>query len=62
MDIDGLRDKAEEFADEHADQIKQGIDKAEDFAKAKLDGHDEQIDQAADKLRGLVDEAATNKN
>ena len=62
MDIDGLRDKAEGFAEDHADQIKQGIDKAEEFAKDKLDGHDEQIDKAADKLRGLVDEAAQKKD
>ena len=58
MDIDGLRDKVEDFADDHADQIKQGIEKAEQFAKDKLDGHDDQIDKAADTLRGFVDKAA----
>ncbi len=55
MDIDGLRDKAEDLAKDHADKIEQGIDKLEDVAKDKIEGHDDKIDKAADTLRGLVD-------
>jgi hypothetical protein len=53
MDFDGLKDKAEQLADEHSEQIEQGLDKAGDAAAAKF-GHEEQIDEGVDKLKGLI--------
>jgi hypothetical protein len=38
-------------ADEHDDQIDQGLDKAGDAAKDRVGGHDDQIDDAVDKAQ-----------
>ncbi|HEU5265435.1 MAG TPA: antitoxin [Jatrophihabitans sp.] len=53
VDFDALRDKAEDFAREHDEQVDSGIDKAADFLGDKV-GHDEQIRQGAEKLKGLL--------
>lgn len=53
VDFDGLRDKAEGMATEHADQVDGGIDKAADAAGERF-GHDEQIDQGAKKLEDVI--------
>jgi hypothetical protein len=53
IDFDNLRDKAEEFAEQHADQIDKGLDEAAKLA-GKRYGHNQQIAQAADKLEQLL--------
>ena len=45
----GFMDKAEEFADQHDQQVDQGIEKAGDFAEEKTGGkYDDQIDKGVD--------------
>jgi hypothetical protein len=53
IDFDNLREKAEEFVEEHADQIDHGIDQAAKMAGKKY-GHGQQIEQGADKLKDLL--------
>ena len=53
IDFDDLRDKAEDFVEEHATQIDSGIDKAAEFAGKKY-GHGEQIDKGAAKLKEFL--------
>lgn len=53
IDFDNLRGKAEEFLEDHADQIDEGIDKAARMAGKKY-GHTSQIEQGADKLEDLL--------
>ncbi len=53
MDFEGLRNKAEDLAEEHAEQIDSGLEKAGEFAKNKF-GHEEQIDQAVDKVKDFL--------
>jgi hypothetical protein len=55
VDFDSLRDKAEDFAKDHADQVESGIDKAADLLGNKV-GHEEQIDKGAEKLKDLLPE------
>ncbi|HST64381.1 MAG TPA: antitoxin [Mycobacteriales bacterium] len=45
----GFMDKAKDLADQHDDQVDQGLDKAGDFADQKTGGkYDEQIDKGVD--------------
>jgi len=45
----GFMDKAKEFADEHDEQVDQGVEKAGDFADEKTGGkYGEQIDRGVD--------------
>ena len=45
----GFMDKAEEFADQHDQQVDQGLEKAGDVADEKTGGkYDEQIDRGVD--------------
>lgn len=53
IDFDNLRGKAEEFLEDHADQIDEGIDNAARMAGKKY-GHTSQIEQGADKLKDLL--------
>jgi MT0933-like antitoxin protein len=53
MGLDELKDKAEGFIRDHAEQIEDGVEKAGDFAKSKL-GHDEQVDKAVDKINDVL--------
>jgi len=48
-----LKNKAEEFAREHSDQIEQGLQKAGDFAKQRF-GHEEQVDKAVHKAKEFL--------
>jgi hypothetical protein len=57
VDFGELKDKAQDFVGEHADQIKGGIDKAGNFVADKI-GHDETVDNVEDTLSGLVDKLA----
>ena len=49
MGFADFADKAKSFADEHDEQVDQGLDKAGDAAKERFAGHDEQIDGLVDK-------------
>jgi hypothetical protein len=45
----GFADKAKDFADQHDEQVDQGLDKAGDFADQKTGGkYDQQIDKGVD--------------
>ncbi|MFJ8055432.1 antitoxin [Streptomyces sp. NPDC096142] len=54
-DLDKLKDKAEEIAEEHGGKIAGGLEKAGDLVDEKTDGkHSERIDTAVDKAQALV--------
>jgi hypothetical protein len=53
VDFDGLRDKAEDAAGEHKEQVDAGIDKGSAAAGERF-GHEDQIDQGADKAKGMI--------
>jgi hypothetical protein len=60
MDFDSIKNKAgelagkaKEFADDHEQQVEDGLDKAAGFVEGKV-GHGEQIDKAVDKAKGLI--------
>ncbi|MFJ9248135.1 antitoxin [Streptomyces sp. NPDC101776] len=60
-DLDKLKDKAEEIAEDHGDKISDGLEKAGDLVDEKTDGkHSEQIDTAVDKAQELLDRLAEN--
>ncbi|MDT3442311.1 antitoxin [Pseudofrankia sp. BMG5.37] len=51
-----LKEKAEDLADEHGDQINDGLEKAGDFVDDRTGGkHGDKIDTAVDKAQDLVD-------
>jgi hypothetical protein len=61
QDLDKLKDKAEEIAEEHGDKITDGLEKAGDLIDEKTDGkHSERIDTGVEKARGLVEKLAEN--
>lgn len=53
VDFGGMKDKAQDLASEHGDQIQEGIDKGGDALGDKI-GHDK-VDPLQDKLSGAVD-------
>jgi hypothetical protein len=53
--------KAKAFADEHDEQVDQGLDKAGEFAKGRFAGHDEQIDGAIDKAQEMTGTGDTTR-
>lgn len=55
MQFDELRDKAENLAHEHKDQLADGVGKVSDLLKDKLSGHDEQIEKAEGFLKDKLD-------
>ena len=56
----GFMDKAKEFADEHDEQVDQGIEKAGDFADDKTGGkYSEQIDRGVDTAQERTGEGDT---
>ncbi|MEV0486216.1 antitoxin [Streptomyces sp. NPDC050508] len=58
-DLEKLKDKAEEIAEDHGDKIADGLEKAGDLLDEKTDGkHSEKIDTAVDKAQELVDRLA----
>lgn len=54
VDFGELKDKAEDFVGEHADQVKQGVDKAGDFVADKI-GHEEQVEKAEGAIGSFID-------
>jgi len=53
MDLDGLKDKALDFAKDHGEQGEQGVEKSADLAEKKF-GHEEQIDKVVDKVKDVI--------
>jgi hypothetical protein len=51
MGIGDFANKAKEFADQHDEQVDQGLDRAGDAAKERFAGHDAQIDQGVDRAQ-----------
>ena len=55
MDFGGLADKAKKMAEQHPDQVDQGIEKAGDAVDERTGGqHAEQVDKAQDALRDRI--------
>jgi MT0933-like antitoxin protein len=55
LNLQQLKDKAEDLADSHEDAIKGGLDKAGDFVDDRTGGkHGDHIDTAVDKAQDLV--------
>jgi hypothetical protein len=56
----GFMDKAEEFADQHDQQVDQGIEKAGDAAEERTGGkYDEQIERGVDMAQERTGEGDT---
>jgi hypothetical protein len=51
MGLSDFADKAKGLADQHDEQVDQGLDRAGDLAKGRFAGHDSQIDSAVDKAQ-----------
>ena len=49
MGFADFADKAKAFADEHDEQVDQGLERGGDMAKERFAGHDEQIDGLVEK-------------
>jgi len=58
----GFADKAKDFADQHDEQVDQGLDKAGDFADQKTGGkYDQQIDKGVDAAQERTGEGDTQQ-
>jgi hypothetical protein len=58
LDVDKIRDKVGDLADEHGEKVEGAIDKAADFVDDKTKGkHKDKIEQAAGKAKDLVQKA-----
>jgi MT0933-like antitoxin protein len=56
----GFMDKANEFADQHDEQVDQGLEKAGDVAGERTGGkYDEQIDRGVDTAQDRTGEGDT---
>ena len=53
MDLDGLKDKALDFAKDHSEQVEQGVEKVAHFAEEKV-GHADQIEKVVDKVKDVL--------
>ena len=59
--FDNIRDKAEDAAGEHPDQVNEGIEKAGDFVDDKTGGkYSDQIDQGQEKAGDYVEGLGDN--
>ena len=55
--MDNMKDKAQDAAGQHGDEIDQGIDKAGEMAKEKTpDQHDGKIDQGVERGKEAVED------
>jgi hypothetical protein len=58
----GFADKAKDFADQHDEQVDQGLDKAGDFADEKTGGkYDQQIDKGVDAAQERTGQGDTQQ-
>lgn len=51
--------KAKDLADQHDEQVDQGLDRGGEFAKGRFAGHDEQIDSAVDRAQQYTGQGDT---
>jgi MT0933-like antitoxin protein len=59
-DMGGFMDKAKDFADQHDEQVDQGLEKAGDVADQRTGGgHTEQIDRGVDRAQERTGEGDT---
>ena len=59
MGIGDFANKAKALADQHDEQVDQGLDRAGDAAKDRFAGHDSQIDSAVDRAQQYTGEGDT---
>ncbi len=60
--MSGFMDKAENMADQHDEQVDQGLDKAGDFADQKTGGKfDDQIDKGVDAAQQRTGDGDTQQ-
>jgi MT0933-like antitoxin protein len=59
MGIGDFVNKAKEFADQHDEQVDQGLDRAGEMAKERFAGHESQIDGAVDRAQQYTGEGDT---
>jgi hypothetical protein len=55
----GFMDKAKEYADQHDEQVDQGLDRLGDKASERLGGHEGQVDALVDKGQQSTGEGDT---
>jgi len=51
MGFSDFVNKAKNLADQHDEQVDQGLDRAGDMAKERFAGHDEQVDSVVDRAQ-----------
>ena len=51
MGFSDFANKAKDLADQHDEQVDQGLDRAGDMAKDRFAGHDAQIDSGVDRAQ-----------
>lgn len=57
--IENMKNKAQEMAREHRDQIEEKIDKAAELADNKTGGkHSDKVEQGVEKAKGLLGKLA----
>ncbi len=59
MGIGDFANTAKGFADQHDEQVDQGLDRAGDMAKDRFAGHDSQIDGAVDRAQQATGDGDT---
>jgi hypothetical protein len=59
MGIGDFANKAKEFADQHDEQVDQGLDRGGDMAKERFAGHDGQVDSVVDRAQQYTGGADT---
>jgi hypothetical protein len=61
--FDNMKDKAEDLAKEHPDQVNEGLEKAGDFANEKTGGKfEDQIDKGQDFARDRIGGEGQDEN
>ena len=59
MGLGDFANKAKDFADQHDEQVDQGLDRAGDEAGKRLAGHESQVDGLVDKGKQYTGEGDT---
>lgn len=54
INLNDIKQKAQQALDDNADKIESGIDKASDFAKSKFGQHAAKIDDVASKAKDFL--------
>lgn len=59
MGLGDFANRARDFADQHDEQVDQGLDRAGDAAKGRFAGHEGQIDSAVDRAQQYTGDGDT---